>query len=99
MACIRGFCRGEIYVKKIPSMKLIDIAKAVRPGAAIKEVGIRLAKSCMSRWLVLRMLHLRLNMMDTIKYFPICLIGRRSKAYSNGGAFRFLIRVILTQIG
>ena len=32
---------GEIYVKKIPSMKMIDVAKAVLPNAALKVVGIR----------------------------------------------------------
>jgi len=32
---------GEIYVKKIPSMKLIDIASAVAPGALHDIVGIR----------------------------------------------------------
>lgn len=32
---------GEIYVKKIPSMNICDIATAVAPGAAQVEVGIR----------------------------------------------------------
>jgi UDP-N-acetylglucosamine 4,6-dehydratase len=32
---------GEIYVKKIPSMKVTDIAKALAPGATIEYVGIR----------------------------------------------------------
>jgi len=32
---------GEIYVKKIPSMKVTDIAKAVAPEAEQKTVGIR----------------------------------------------------------
>ena len=32
---------GEIYVKKIPSMKVIDLAKAIVPSATLKEVGIR----------------------------------------------------------
>lgn len=32
---------GEIYVKKIPSMKLIDIARAVAPNAKHEIVGIR----------------------------------------------------------
>jgi UDP-N-acetylglucosamine 4,6-dehydratase (inverting) len=32
---------GEIYVKKIPSMKIIDIAKAVSPDAKLEVVGIR----------------------------------------------------------
>lgn len=32
---------GEIYVKKIPSMTIMDIAKAVAPGAKHKIIGIR----------------------------------------------------------
>ncbi len=32
---------GEIYVKKIPSMKITDIAKAVAPNATHKVIGIR----------------------------------------------------------
>ncbi len=32
---------GEIYVKKIPSMKVADLAKAVAPKAEIRIVGIR----------------------------------------------------------
>lgn len=32
---------GEIYVKKIPSMKVTDLARVVAPEAKLKEVGIR----------------------------------------------------------
>lgn len=32
---------GEIYVKKIPSMNIVDIANAVSPGAKHKIIGIR----------------------------------------------------------
>ena len=32
---------GEIYVKKIPSMRVVDIARAVAPQAKLKIVGIR----------------------------------------------------------
>jgi FlaA1/EpsC-like NDP-sugar epimerase len=32
---------GEIYVKKIPSMSIIDIAETVAPGAKQEIVGIR----------------------------------------------------------
>tara|TARA_A200000113_G_scaffold225422_1_gene246258 strand:+ start:574 stop:1572 length:999 start_codon:yes stop_codon:yes gene_type:complete len=32
---------GEIYVKKIPSIKITDIAKAIAPQAKIKIIGIR----------------------------------------------------------
>ena len=34
-------CGGEIYVKKIPSMKIGDIARAVSPEAGHKIIGIR----------------------------------------------------------
>lgn len=40
----RGFedmVGGEIYVKKIPSMKVVDIARAVAPDASHEIVGIR----------------------------------------------------------
>jgi UDP-N-acetylglucosamine 4,6-dehydratase/5-epimerase len=32
---------GEIYVKKIPSMKVVDVARAVAPDAKLKIIGIR----------------------------------------------------------
>lgn len=32
---------GELYVKKIPSMKMTDLAHAISPDLKIKEVGIR----------------------------------------------------------
>lgn len=32
---------GELYVPKIPSMKIIDLASALAPGFEIKETGIR----------------------------------------------------------
>lgn len=32
---------GEIYVKKIPSMKVVDIAKIISPKANLKIIGIR----------------------------------------------------------
>ena len=32
---------GELYVPKIPSMKIIDLAEAVAPGAVVHEVGMR----------------------------------------------------------
>jgi UDP-N-acetylglucosamine 4,6-dehydratase len=32
---------GELYVPKIPSMKIIDLASAVAPGADFEEIGMR----------------------------------------------------------
>jgi len=32
---------GEIYISKIPSFKIVDIAEAMLPNFKIKEIGIR----------------------------------------------------------
>jgi UDP-N-acetylglucosamine 4,6-dehydratase len=32
---------GEVFVPKIPSMKVVDLAKAIAPGAEIRIIGIR----------------------------------------------------------
>jgi UDP-N-acetylglucosamine 4,6-dehydratase len=32
---------GEVCVPKIPSMRLVDLAEAIAPGCAIREIGIR----------------------------------------------------------
>jgi UDP-N-acetylglucosamine 4,6-dehydratase/5-epimerase len=39
--CIEQMHGGEIFVPKIPSMKLTDIAETVAPGCEVKCVGIR----------------------------------------------------------
>ncbi len=39
--CIEEMYGGEVFVPKIPSMKMVDLAKAIAPGAAIKIIGIR----------------------------------------------------------
>ena len=40
---------GEIYVKKIPSMKVTDIAKAINNKAKLKVIGLRPARKYMSK--------------------------------------------------
>ena len=32
---------GELYVPKIPSMKIVDLANAIAPGAILQEIGMR----------------------------------------------------------
>jgi len=32
---------GELYVPKIPSMKIVDLANAIAPGARVQEIGMR----------------------------------------------------------
>ncbi len=39
--CIEEMQGGEVFVPKIPSMKMVDLASAIAPDALIKYIGIR----------------------------------------------------------
>lgn len=39
--CIEDMHGGEVFVPKIPSMKMVDLARAVAPDAQIRLIGIR----------------------------------------------------------
>src|SRR5512136_362765 len=39
--CLEVMHGGEVFVPKIPSMKIIDLAKAIAPGTSLEVVGIR----------------------------------------------------------
>ena len=39
--CVEQMHGGEVFVPKIPSMKVIDLAKAIAPEAEIRTIGIR----------------------------------------------------------
>jgi UDP-N-acetylglucosamine 4,6-dehydratase (inverting) len=41
IACIEKMQGGEIFVPKIPSMRIVELAKAIAPEARIKKIGMR----------------------------------------------------------
>ncbi len=41
ISCIERMQGGEVFVPKIPSMRIMDLAEAVAPGCEIKVIGIR----------------------------------------------------------
>jgi UDP-N-acetylglucosamine 4,6-dehydratase len=41
ISCIDRMQGGEVFVPKVPSMKMVDLAKAVAPGCKVKYIGIR----------------------------------------------------------
>jgi len=41
VSCFEDMSGGELYVPRIPSMRVTDLAEAVAPGAPIVEIGIR----------------------------------------------------------
>lgn len=44
--CFELMHGGEIFVPKIPSMRLLDLAETIAPGCQIDTIGIRPEKSC-----------------------------------------------------
>ncbi len=41
LRCIREMHGGEIFVPKLPSMNILELAKAIAPGCAVDNIGIR----------------------------------------------------------
>lgn len=41
IGCIEQMRGGEIFVPKIPSMRLVDLAETIAPGCAVETIGIR----------------------------------------------------------
>jgi UDP-N-acetylglucosamine 4,6-dehydratase/5-epimerase len=41
MKCLKNMLGGELFVPKLPSYRIIDVAKAVSPKAKLKTIGIR----------------------------------------------------------
>jgi FlaA1/EpsC-like NDP-sugar epimerase len=39
--CIEEMRGGEVFVPKIPSMKVVDLARAIAPDAVVSVIGIR----------------------------------------------------------
>jgi UDP-N-acetylglucosamine 4,6-dehydratase len=39
--CIQIMKGGEVFVPRIPSMKIVDLARAICPGCKLKKIGIR----------------------------------------------------------
>ena len=39
--CVERMCGGEVFIPKIPSMKILDLAEAIAPECEVDVVGIR----------------------------------------------------------
>ena len=41
LGSIEGMCGGEVFIPKIPSMRILDLAKAIAPECQVRITGIR----------------------------------------------------------
>lgn len=70
---------GEIYVKKIPSMKVTDIAKAIAPNVEHKIIGIQPGEKLHEQMISSEILILLTNMMNILKFCLKLIIGGKIK--------------------
>ena len=62
---------GEIYVKKIPSMNILDIATAVKPSAKLKFIGMRPGEKLHEQMIGLEDAHYTYEYKDHYKILPM----------------------------
>lgn len=77
---------GEIYVKKIPSMKVVDIAKALVPEARHEIVGIRPGEKIHEQMIGLEDAPYTFEYGDYFKILPAIHEWSQDPARINGGA-------------
>lgn len=41
LSCLKMMQGAEVFIPKIPSMKIVDLAEAMAPGISLREIGIR----------------------------------------------------------
>lgn len=76
---------GEIYVKKIPSMTILDIAKAVVPSASHKIIGIRPGEKIHEQMIGLEDAPHTYEFKDYFKILPAIHNWSKSTERINGG--------------
>ena len=76
---------GEIYVKKIPSMKVIDIAKCINPKIDFKIVGIRPGEKLHEQMIGLEDAPNTYEYSDYYKIFPVIQNWFRDSVKIKGG--------------
>lgn len=76
---------GEIYVKKIPSMRITDIAKAIAPDAVLEEVGVRPGEKIHEQMIGIEDSAFTYEYEDYFKIVPSTLTEVELKEISAGG--------------
>ena len=75
---------GEIYVKKIPSMKVTDIALAVNKNAKQEEIGIRPGEKLHEQMIGIEDALYTYEYLIVIRYYLLLMIGVQTQRIGNG---------------
>lgn len=74
---------GELYVKKIPSMRMPDLARAIAPDLPIKEVGIRPGEKIHEQMITKEDAHNTIEFKDFYIILPQIDLGNIDYKYPN----------------
>jgi len=78
---------GEIYVKKIPSMKVVDIAKCISPNTDFEEIGIRPGEKLHEQMIGVEDAPMTLEYENYFKIIPSISENEKEKYTKNSGVF------------
>jgi len=88
---------GEIYVKKIPSMKITDVASSIAPEAQQEIVGIRPGEKLHEQMIGIEDAPIHMSTMTISKYSRPSTIGTKTpKESAKGNWFHLNSRIHLT---
>lgn len=76
---------GEIYVKKIPSIKITELASAIAPDAILEEVGIRPGEKIHEQMITVEDSQFTYEYSDYYKILPNTIMQDQIKSMINGG--------------
>lgn len=76
---------GETYVKKIPSMKITELAKALGPDCKIREVGVRPGEKIHEQMIGPEDAAHTYEYDDYYKILPVTITGEEKRKMSAGG--------------
>ena len=84
---------GEIYVKKIPSMNICDIARAISAKAKLKEVGIRPGENTAKyiEFVLIRLTTIGTIYLTFVALLPEFLLSRTSIPFYLGGTSLLIV--------
>jgi len=76
---------GEIYVKKIPSINILDIVKAINPEGSVKTVGIRPGEKIHESMITAEDAHLTYEFETYFKILPLTSEAEKLNLMKVGG--------------